>query len=136
MNKTDDILEKLKNVQQPEIDLTEEIMSLLPASPMGEEKGFGKSINFLPIVRTVLSLAAMWIVGFFIYLQYEASARAIAESERLGSIATEGKGMEGGAVVASGGASTLREVYKYRLCQECQKTISYTQIRTMLYENK
>ena len=122
MNKTDDILEKLKNVQQPEIDLTEEIMSLLPASPMGEEKGFGKSINFLPIVRTVLSLAAMWIVGFFIYLQYD-----VATPSEANNSSSFGGGREG---------ATLREVYKYRLCQECKKTISYTQIRTMLYENK
>ena len=129
MNRTDDILEKLKNMQQPQIDLTEEIMnnplltspegkSLTPVpSPVRE----GRSINFLPIVRTVLSLAAMWIVGFFIYLQYEAYPRG---------------GMEGAPVVASEGASTLREVYKYRLCQDCKKTISYTQIKNRLYENK
>ena len=129
MNRTDDILEKLKNMQQPQIDLTEEIMnnplltspegkSLTPVpSPVRE----GRSINFLPIVRTVLSLAAMWIVGFFIYLQYEAYPRG---------------GMEGAPVVASEGASTLREVYKYRLCQDCKKTISYTQIKSKLYEKK
>ncbi len=125
MNKTDDILEKLKNANQPEIDMTEEIMNTvgpLPASPMGEEKGFGKSINFLPIVRMVLSLAAMWIVGFFIYLQYDVAAPSEANNS-----SPFGEGREG--------ASTLREVYKYRLCQECKKTISYTQIRTMLYEN-
>ena len=129
MNRTDDILEKLKNMEKPQIDLTEEIMnnplltspegkSLTPVpSPVRE----GRSINFLPIVRTVLSLAAMWIVGFFIYLQYEAYPRG---------------GMEGAPVVASEGASTLREVYKYRLCQDCKKTISYTQIKSKLYEKK
>lgn len=123
MNKTDDILEKLKNANQPEIDMTEEIMNNpLLTSPMGEEKGFGKSINFLPIVRMVLSLAAMWIVGFFIYLQYDVAAPSEANNS-----SPFGEGREG--------ASTLREVYKYRLCQECKKTISYTQIRTMLYEN-
>jgi len=135
MNRTDDILEKLKNMQQPEIDnpeeLTERIMSRigpLPASPEGESLTpvpspvrEGRSINFLPIVRTILSLAAMWIVGFFLYLQYEAYPRG---------------GMEGAPVVASEGASTLREVYKYRLCQDCKKTISYTQIKSKLYEKK
>ena len=119
MNKADEILEKLKNVEKPQIDLTEEIISSLTPIPSPVREG--RSINFLPIVRMVLSLAAMWIVGFFLYLQYEASPRG---------------GMEGVPVVASEGASTLREVYKYRLCQECKKTISYTQIRTMLYENK
>ena len=129
MNRTDDILEKLKNMEKPQIDLTEEIMnnplltspegkSLTPVpSPVRE----GRSINFMPVIRTVLSLAAMWIVGFFIYLQYEAYPRG---------------GMEGAPVVASEGASTLREVYKYRLCQDCKKTISYTQIKSKLYEKK
>ena len=124
MNKTDDILEKLKNVEKPQIDLTEEILSLLPASPegRGEEKRASGGTVILPIVRTVLSLAAMWIVGFFIYLQYDVAAPSEANNS-----SPFGEGREG--------ASTLREVYKYRLCQECKKTISYTQIRTMLYEN-
>jgi hypothetical protein len=130
MNKTDDILEKLKNVQQPEMDLTEEILSLLPTSPQGESLTpvpspvrEGRSINFMPVIRTVLSLAAMWIVGFFIYLQYD-----VANPLEANNLLPSGGGREGG--------STLREVYKYRLCQECKKTISYTQIRSMLYENK
>lgn len=117
MNKTDDILERLKNAPQPQIDLTEEIMNNpLLTSPRGG-KGAGRTLF---LVRTVLSLAAMWIVGFFIYLQYEASPRG---------------GMEG--VISQGGweGATLREVYKYRLCQDCKKTISYTQIRSKLYEN-
>ena len=124
MNKIDDILEKLKNAQQPEIDMAEEIMSLLPTSPegRGEEKRASGGTFILPIVRAVLSLAAMWIVGFFIYLQYDVAAPSEANNS-----SPFGEGREG--------ASTLREVYKYRLCQECKKTISYTQIRTMLYEN-
>ena len=119
MKRTEDILEKLKKVEKPQIDLTEEIISSLTPVPSPVREG--RSINFLPIVRTVLSLAAMWIVGFFLYLQYEAYPRG---------------GMEGAPVVASEGASTLREVYKYRLCQDCKKTISYTQIKNILYENK
>ena len=125
MNKTDDILEKLKHAPQPVIDnpeeLTEMIMSRLGPAPSLQRRAGGGSI-ILPLVRTVLSLAAMWIIGFFIYLQYEASPRG---------------GMEG-AISRGGweGASTLREVYKYRLCQDCKKTISYTQIKSMLYENK
>ena len=125
MNKTDDILEKLKHASQPVIDnpeeLTEMIMSRLGPAPSLQRRAGGGSI-ILPLVRTVLSLAAMWIIGFFIYLQYEASPRG---------------GMEG-AISRGGweGASTLREVYKYRLCQDCKKTISYTQIRSKLYEKK
>lgn len=125
MNKTDDILEKLKNAKQPEIDLTEEIMSLLPASPKGrgEEKRASGGSVILPIVRAVLSMAAMWIVGFFIYLQYDVTIPLEANNS-----SPFGGDREG--------ASTLREVYKYRLCQECKKTISYTQIKSMLYGKK
>lgn len=126
MNRTDDILERLKNVEKPQIDLTEEIMNRvgpLPTFPLGEKKGSERSINFLPIVRTVLSLAAMWIIGFFIYLQFDAEAPT-AKANLL----PQGGGWEA--------ASTLRGVYKNRLCQDCKKTISYTQIKSMLYENK
>lgn len=124
MNKTDDILEKLKHAPQPQIEDSEELTELIMSSltPVSSPVRERRSINFLPIVRTILSFAAMWIVGFFIYLQYETSPRG---------------GMEG-AISRGGqaGASTLRKVYKYRLCQDCKKTISYTQIKSMLYENK
>ena len=83
MNKTDDILEKLKNVEKPQIDMTEEIMSLLPSSPEGKSLTpvpsplrEGRSINFMPVIRAVLSLAAMWIVGLFFVLQIESSDQA------------------------------------------------------------
>ena len=123
MNKTDDILEKLKNMQQPQIDNPEEMTDLIMGSltsdpfPVREMR----SINFLPIVRAVLSFAAMWIVGFFIYLQYDAVA------PKKMAVFPQGN---------TEGACTLREVYKYRLCQDCKKTISYTQIKSKLYENK
>ena len=123
MNKTDDILEKLKNTNQPEIDMTEEIMNSLPdplpSSPRGG-KGASRTLFF---IRTVLSLAAMWIVGFFIYLKYEATVPSKANNTSP---------FGGGRVEAC----TLKEVYKSRFCQDCQKTISYTQIRSMLYEKK
>ena len=127
MNKTDNILEKLRNAPQPVIDnadeLTERIMSSLgplPASPKGEKKGSRTAI-ILPFVRTVLSFAAMWIVGFFIYLQYDVAAPT-AKAYFLPT----GDGLKG--------APTLREAYKSRLCQDCKKTISYTQIKSKLYE--
>jgi hypothetical protein len=129
MNKTDDILEKLKNAPQPQIDNPEEIadrimgsLGPVPAAPKEKEKGSGMVIKFLPIVRTVLSVAAMWILGFFIYLQYDVAA----PTAKTNLVPPKG-GWEG--------ASTLREVYKYCLCQDCKKTISYTQIKSKLYEN-
>ena len=126
MNKTDDILEKLKNAKQPEInnpiELTDLIMGSLDSAPSLQGRARGGFV-ILPIVRAVLSLAAVWIVGFFIYLQYEATVPSKANNTSP---------FGGGRVEAC----TLKEVYKSRFCQDCQKTISYTQIRSMLYENK
>ena len=119
MNKTDEILERLK-AQQPLIDnpdeLTEQIMSKLDSLPAKKES------VLLPVVRTVLSLAAMWIVGFFIYLQFDVTAPIEEKNCILSEVPQNG--------------ATLREVYKNRLCQDCKKTISYTKIRSKLYENK
>ena len=130
MNKTYDILEKLKNMEKPKIEnpekFTDLIMENLDSAPALQGRAKGRSV-ILPIVRTVLSLAAMWIVGFFIYLQYDVEPPLEANN-----LLPQGGGWEG----ASEGASTLREVYKYRLCQDCKKTISYTQIKSMLYEKK
>ena len=125
MNKTDEILERLKNAQQQQIDnpddFTDLIMgSLDSASSLQERVRRGSVI--LPIVRTVLSLAAMWIIGFFIYLQFDGSAPIEEKNYILSDVPQNG--------------ATLREVYKNRLCQECKKTISYTKIRSKLYENK
>ena len=39
MNRTDDILEKLKNVEKPQIDLTEEIISSLTPIPSPVREG-------------------------------------------------------------------------------------------------
>ena len=123
MSKTDEILEKLKNTQQPQIDNPEEMTDLIMGSltPNLFTERERRSINYLPVVRAVLSFAAMWILGFFIYLQYDAAAP---------------KEMAGFPQGSTEGACTLREVYKYRLCQDCKKTISYTQIKSKLYENK
>lgn len=123
MNKTDDILEKLKNANQPEIDMTEEIMNSLPDPLPSSLRGGKGASRTLFLIRTVLSLAAMWIVGFFIYLKYEATVPSKANNTFP---------FWGGRVEAC----TLKEVYKSRFCQDCKKTISYTQIRSMLYEKK
>ena len=122
MNKTDEILEKLRHVQQPEIDLTDQIMESLPDPLPSSPRGVKETGRTLIFVRAVLSLAAVWIVGFFIYLKYEATVPSKANNTSP---------FGGGRVEAC----TLKEVYKSRLCQDCKKSISYTQFRTMLYEN-
>lgn len=122
MNKTDEILEKLRHVQQPEIDLADQIMESLPDPLPSSPRGGKETGRTLIFVRAVLSLAAVWIVGFFIYLKYEATVPSKANNTSP---------FGGGRVEAC----TLKEVYKSRLCQDCKKSISYTQFRTMLYEN-
>ena len=130
MNNIDNILERLQSAEQPVLDnpeeLTERVMRSLNSQvskvtiPSLTERVIARS---LPILRTVLSIAALWLVGFFIYLQIDA-APPVAE-QALPSM----EGLERGA-------STLRDVYKGYLCQDCKETISYTQLRYMLYENK
>ena len=119
MNKTDDILERLKgrmpSTPNPD-ELTERIMEKLDSLPAKRKP------VLLPLVRTVLSLAAMWIVGLFIFLQFETTTPKEEKGFTLSELPQSG--------------ATLREVYKNRLCRECKKTISYTKIRSMLYENK
>lgn len=44
MNKVDDILEKLKNTEQPQIDLTEEIMNSLSPRPLQGERELKRSV--------------------------------------------------------------------------------------------
>lgn len=44
MNKVDDILEKLKNTEQPQIDLTEEIMNSLTPRPLQGERELKRSV--------------------------------------------------------------------------------------------
>ena len=117
MNNIDDILQRLQAAEQPMIDhpdeLTERIMK-------GLDSQDSPPALILPLIRTVLSLAALWIIGFFIYLQFESATPVVQEA-----LPERGTG-----------ASTLKDIYKDYLCQDCKKTISYTQLRNKLYENK
>ena len=126
MNNIDDILQRLQAAEQPVIDnpdeLTERIMKGLDSKVTTPSLTGRVRDGSLLIIRTVLSLAALWIIGFFIYLQFESAAPTEAKAPL-----PLGGGREG---------ATLREVYKHRLCQDCKKTISYTQLRNKLYENK
>ena len=99
----------------------------LPASPMGEEKGFGKSINFLPIVRTVLSLAAMWIVGFFFVLQIESTDQA-----EINNVENQFPSPQP-AYCTEG---TPREILMCYLERKREKQSIYSLIKRNLYENQ
>ena len=75
MNKTEDILEKLKAIEQPTIDnpdaLTDLIMSNLPE----QEAPASKPQAMLTVLRIISSVAALWLIGLFFYLQQEPAAK-------------------------------------------------------------
>ena len=75
MNKTEDILEKLKAIEQPTIDnpdaLTDLIMSNLPE----QEAPASKPQAMLTVLRIVSSIAALYLVGLFFWLQREPVAK-------------------------------------------------------------
>ena len=75
MNKTEDILEKLKAIEQPTIDnpdaLTDLIMSNLPE----QEAPASKPQAMLTVLRIVSSIAALYLVGLFFWLQQEPVAK-------------------------------------------------------------
>ena len=79
MNKTNDILEKLKAVGQPVIDnpdeLTDLIMSSLPEQTVPQKESSTKPQAILVALRVISSIAALYLVGLFFYLQQESVAK-------------------------------------------------------------
>ena len=79
MNKTEDILEKLKAAEQPAIAnpdaLTELIMSNLPEQEAPHEAPASRPQAILTTLRIVSSIAALYLVGLFFYLQQEPVAQ-------------------------------------------------------------
>ena len=126
MNKTEDILNRLQE-QQPVIDnpdeLTERIMeSLTDAS---EDKDKGKEIAIIKVLRVISSIAAVWLIGLFIY--FHAPLTPIHQ-ERVKNIQHYTYNLSSG--------NTLKNVYTGVQRQNESKQISYTHLRKMLYENK
>ena len=79
MNKTDNILEQLKAAGQPAIDnpdtLTDLIMSNLPEQEAPQEAPASKPQTILIALRIISSVAALWLIGLFFYLQQEPVAQ-------------------------------------------------------------
>ena len=79
MNKTDDKLEKLRAAEQPAIDkpdaLTDLIMSNLPEQEAPHEVPASKPQAVLIALRIISSVAALWLIGLFFYLQQEPVAK-------------------------------------------------------------
>ena len=79
MNKTNDILEKLKAVEQPAIDnpdaLTDLIMSSLPEQDASQKEQTQKPHAMLIALRVISTIAALYLVGLFFYLQQKPVAK-------------------------------------------------------------
>ena len=131
MNKTDEILERLRTAQQPVIDNPDELMERIMGSlDTQDSKATTLSLTgrvgdgALLIIRTVLSIAALWLIGLFIYTTSDTPAHQLCEHQGLPYYTYS---------VSSG--STLKDVYTSRQRKE-NLTFSYTQLRSKLYENK
>ena len=129
MNKTDDILEKLKAAGQPTIDnpneLTELIMSNLPeqaGSPRQTGTGLAPGAILIAL-RIVSSIAALWLIGLFL----DTTSTEPNNKEQQGLYGQTIDLMQG---------STLKDVYTSRLRASQEKSISYTQLKTMHYEKE
>ena len=65
MNKVDDILEKLKNAEQPQIDLTEEIMESLTPRPLQGERGLKRSVLWPYAISAIAAGIVLLLVFHF-----------------------------------------------------------------------
>ena len=127
MNKTNDILEKLKAVEQPAIGnpdaLTDLIMSNLPEQDVTKVEQPQKPHTMLVALQVISTMAALWMIGLFFYTNYIELGQNTQQS------------LYGQTIDLSQG-STLKDVYTSHLRASQDKSISYTQLKTMHYEKK
>ena len=128
MDKIDDILERL-SAQQPDIDnpseLTDRILANLPErreAPHRQEEATSLTYRFLTLLRVVSSIAAIWLVGLFLYVN-----KPVSVTQRKMDVVH----YYTNTLPAD---STLKDVYTSR--RQKDKQISYTQLRTKYYEKK
>ena len=128
MDKIDDILERL-SAQQPDIDnpseLTDRILANLPErreAPHRQEETTSQTYRFLTLLRVVSSIAAIWLVGLFLYVN-----KPVSVTQRKMDVVHYYTN-----TLPTG--STLKDVYTSR--RQKDKQISYTQLRTKYYEKK
>lgn len=123
MNNIDKLLNSLQG-QQPKLDdadlLTDLVMDSLPELETEEERP--RTSLVINIIRTVSSIAAMLIIGLLIYenipTKQELPKQSMAYNQQ--------------AIISR--SSTLNNAYT--CCKERRdNTISYSQLKRMLYEN-
>lgn len=116
MDKTDEILERLKNCQ-PVIDNPEELTERIMASlPERETRGRQWKLVAGRALQYVSSIAAALLIGLFLYQQHDKENEVPHYNTPR---------------FAAG--STLKNVYAH---QQQSNFITYNQIRKMLYEKK
>ena len=134
MNKTDDILEKLKAAGQPAIDnpdaLTNLIMSNLPEQKAPHKEFSAKSHAILIALRIVSSMAALYLVGFFFYLQQE----PVAKVETAYNNKVEKQQPAPQPAYCTEG--TPREILMCYLEHRQAQPDTYKQLKRMNYENQ
>lgn len=130
MNKTEDILEKLKAIEQPTIDnpdaLTDLIMSNLPE----QEAPASKPQAMLTVLRIVSSIAALYLVGLFFWLQQEPVAKV---ETAYNNKVEEPQPAPQPAYCTEG---TPREILMCYLERRQAQPDTYKQLKQMNYENQ
>ena len=130
MNKTEDILEKLKAVEQPIIDdsdaLTDLIMSNLP-----EQAGVGLAPGAILIaLRIITSVAALYLIGLFFYLQVEPTGKT---ETAYNNMVEKQQPAPPPAYCTEG---TPREILMCYLEHRQAQPDTYRQLKQMNYENE
>ena len=126
MNNTDNmdrLLERLQN-RMPAIDnpeeLTDNIMSTLPDLPEMTDAST-KMPTWVIALRTISAMAAMWIVGFFIYVNVPMKSDTNQVSKTTKQEPSQG--------------STI-DIVRTSYLESHNNQLSYTQIKRMIYENR
>ena len=134
MNKTNDILEKLKAAEQPAIDnpdaLTDLIMSSLPEQDAPQKEQAQKPHAMLIALRVISTIAALYLVGLLFYLQQESVSKVeIAYNNKV----EEPQSVPQPAYCTEGTPREILMCYMER--REAQPHI-YQQLKQKSYENQ
>ena len=127
MNKTDDILQKLSDLEQPGIDnpdaLTDLIMSNLPEQAAPKKTQDERAHALLLTMRAISSIAAVWLVGLFFVVNDETPVTPVVvhQSPNAPSFC------EG---------STPGEIYTCYMNRKREQTGTYSLIKKRIYESQ
>lgn len=124
MNKIDDMLDRLQG-QMPELDnpdeMLENIMQNLPDREMSLPERESKPQVWLVALRVITSAAAIWLIGLFAYVNWPQESAA----HNMNAYITD---------FPQG--STIENVYTRCMRKSQTKSVSYTQLKQMIYAKK